>query len=84
MTYSSSFCIMGIKEKNHHFVFICGPCLTSKVNKIADFKNNINIYFFLIFLKPQKIDISGKLANCFSCKSMCFFLKQFTNRDLPY
>lgn len=72
MTYSSSFCIMGIKEKNHYFVFICGPCLTSKVNKIADFKNNI--YFFLIFLKPQKIDISGKLANCFLVRVCVSFL----------
>lgn len=36
-------------------------------------------------MKPQKIVISGKLADYFLVlKSMCFFFKQFTNRDLPY
>lgn len=36
-------------------------------------------------MKPQKIVISGKLANYFLVlKSMCFFFKQFTNRNLPY
>lgn len=36
-------------------------------------------------MKPQKIVISGKLANYFLVlKSMRFFFKRFTNRDLPY
>lgn len=80
MTYTSSFNIMGLKEKRN--IFIWGSCLTSEVNKTSDF---IIYIFSLTFLKPQKIVISGKLANYFIVlKSMCFFFKQFTNRDLPY
>lgn len=63
-------------------IFICGSCLTSEVYKTSDF---IIFIFSLTFLKPQEIVISGKLADYFLVlKSMCFFFKQFTNRDLPY